>query len=220
LGVSDWVKKVRPRKKVLQKYLPSKVVGRGYIFYDSGANPSKNIEGLIKSYSEILQIYESKKNSNYPYLVIAGRSFTENTDSYITKISKLIEDLSLQDKIFFTGYFEDEDLSDLICGSKLGINLSFYEGFGFGALQVMKAGIPLIASNTSCYPEVLGDGAKLVDPDNHKKVAQIAYSLLSDKRRSMSLAKKGVEQAKKYTWDKTAKETYEYFGDIIKENKK
>ncbi|MFH1547098.1 MAG: glycosyltransferase, partial [bacterium] len=215
LGISEWVKKVRPRKKVLQKYLPDKVIERGYIFYESGVNPSKNITGLIKSYRELLDIYTKNDRDDYPYLVFAGKSFTEKSDPYLNEISNLIETLSLQDKVYFTGYFEDEDLDDLICGGTLGINLSFYEGFGFGPLQVMKAGLPLIASNTSCYPEALGDGAKLVDPGDPKKVAKEAYSLLTHKKSLRSLAQKGIEQARQYTWENTAKETYNYFVDIV-----
>lgn len=220
LGISDWVKKVRPRKKVLQKYLTDEVIERGYVFYESGANPSKNIEGLIKSYSELINIYEKKDRKDFPYLVIAGSSFTEKSDPYINQISNLIEDLSLQDKIFFTGYFENEDLSDLISSSELGINLSYYEGFGFGPLQIMKAGIPLIASNVSCYPEVLDGGAELIDPDAHKKIAEKAYEILNNRNKSQELAKRGMEHAKKYIWEKTAKETYEYFVEIIKNSKK
>lgn len=221
LGISEWVKKVRPRKKILREYLTDEVIDQGYIFYDSGANPSKNITGMIRSYGEILKLYEKNENDKWPYMVIAGKSYTNEVanNPYLKQIADVIEELGLQDKVHFTGYFEDEHLSDLYGGGSLVMNLSFFEGFGFSALQTMRAGLPLIASNTSCYPEVLGNGAILMDPNNHSKIGKEAYELLNNKRKLNALGRKGLEWSKKYTWKNTAKETYEFLQEIVNKSK-
>jgi glycosyltransferase involved in cell wall biosynthesis len=217
LGISDWVKRVRPRKKILEKYLPQNIVDSGYIFYEGGASPSKNIPGLLYSYSELVKIFDEKKDRDIPYLVIGGKSFTECEikNKELDRICRIIEEESLQDKIVFTGFFDDEDLNDLLCASKLFIHLSLYEGFGFSPLQAMRAGVPVIASNVSCYPDILGDGALLVDPTNYKNIAKKVYEILNDKRKSRALSNKGVSWSKRYSWERTAEETQAFFVDIV-----
>jgi len=222
LGISDWVKKVRPRKKVLQKYLPDEVIDRGYVFYEAGADPIKNPRGLVRAYSELLKIYEKNNKDDFPFLVMGGKCFTssEVKNTELDLLTNLIVELNLQDKIFFTGYYEDEDLDDLISASRCFMHLSLYEGFGISALQAMKAGAPLVASKMPCYSEVLGDGAILVDPENPSKVAKVTYELLNNPAKSRALSNRGVMWAKKYTWERTAKETYKYFVSIVRRSEK
>lgn len=221
LGISEDIKKVNPDSDVLLKYLPFQVVERGYILYYAGIEPNKNVSGIIKSYSELLKRWEKyagsdKTSAAPPFLVLAGGDFTrlDMRNRKIAELKFLIEDLGLEDYVYFTGFFEDEDLSDLLCGARMFIHLSLYEGFGFSVLEAMKCGLPVVASDRSCYPEVIGDGALLVDPEDPDKVADACFKVLTDKESAVKLSERALSKASIYTWDKTAKETYEYLAKV------
>jgi glycosyltransferase involved in cell wall biosynthesis len=87
---------------------------------------------------------------------------------------------------------------------------SFFEGFGFPPLEAMGCGIPTITANTSSFPEVAGSAALMVDPYNFGEIAWAMREILNDKNLADEMIKKGLEQAKKFSWDRCAKETLEF----------
>lgn len=215
LGISDNIKPVVPKRSVLERYLPSKVIDRGYILYYGGLEVNKNVANVVRAYAQLRKLRSGEAKD--PALVLAGGDFTrlDLQNPLLAQIKDMVDEWGLEDHVYYTGYFENVDLPHLICAASLFVHLSRYEGFGFSPLEPMKCGIPVVASNRSCYPEILRDGALLVDPDDVNEVARVCAEVLYEKDIGRKLAESGRVVASQYTWDNTAKATYQLFSNIV-----
>ncbi len=221
LGLSDKFRSIKPDRKILAKYLPAEVIDSSYILYYGGNQENKNVAGVVRAYAELrkepmINADSGQNKSEYkmvPPLVLAGGAFApEKLESGRgAEIAELTQKLGVADSTFYTGFFDRPDLIHIICGAKLAIHLSTYEGFGFAALEPMKCGVPVVASNRSCYPEVLGNGALLVNPEDPNEVANACGKILADEEFAEQLSQKGQKMAESYKWEKTAQKTYEVF---------
>ena len=109
--------------------------------------------------------------------------------------------------MILTGYVADSDLPYFYSEAEAFIFPSLYEGFGLPPLEAMASGIPVLSSNTSVMPEVLGEAALYFDPTNIEDIAQAMYKLATTFRLQKELRDKGFRQAKKYSFARVAKET-------------
>jgi glycosyltransferase involved in cell wall biosynthesis len=114
---------------------------------------------------------------------------------------------TIRDGVIEAGYLSDADLAALIRGAVALAIPSLFEGFGLPALEAMACGTPVLASNTSSLPEVVGDAAILVDPLSVDSIHDGLAKLIDSSDLRQELAKKGIEQASKFSWQKTAEET-------------
>ena len=163
----------------------------------------KNIPRLIKSFSIL-------KNNNMEHkLVIIGRKGWK-----YNKIFETINRLNLNNEIFFTGYVPDEDLVKFYNAADLFVYPSLYEGFGLPPLEAMACGTPVLTSNNSSLPEVVGDAGVMVDPYKTEVLADIMYDILNDKNLQDKLRKKGLKRAKRFKWSKTAQKTWDVYQSI------
>lgn len=121
-----------------------------------------------------------------------------------------------QEDIRFIGYIEEESKPALYKMAKIFVYPSFYEGFGFPPLEAMYFGLPVIASNVSSLPEVLGDSAILINPDKNEEIFQAMKLLLSNQELKDTLIKAGYNQVNKFTWKNTAKKYLEVFENLAK----
>lgn len=178
-----------------------------YVLYMGTLKPSKNIEGLIDAFSHV-QKYEDGNISNgggFPKtkLVIAGKKGWM-FDGIFEKVKKL----GLTDDVIFTDFVPEEDKPALIKGAKAFVLPSFWEGFGLDVLNAMAGGVPVVVSNIGSLPEVVGDAGIIVDPkDTGSIAAGIKEVLLAPKSKYNSIVERGLKQAKKFSWEKTARET-------------
>jgi len=167
------------------------------LLYVGNAYPHKNLEGLIKVFSSVY-----KKNPDLS-LVLVGK------EDYFYKRLKEIAKINWPDvsPILFLGYVSDKNLKILYKKALAYIFPSFYEGFGLPPIEAMAHGCPVVSSNTSSMPEVLGEAALYFEPDNEiemqKKIEEIMES--EDLRRD--LIGKGLKQAGQYDWKVCAKKT-------------
>ncbi len=99
------------------------------------------------------------------------------------------------------GYVPDSDLPALYAGSIAALTTSLYEGSGLTALEAMACGAPVIASNTTAFPEVTGDAALLVDPLNSNELADAMQNIIEDKSLANTLRERGFQRAAQFTWD-------------------
>lgn len=165
-----------------------------FVFTVGTMQPRKNHIGLIKAF------YEARQQKKGPALLaIAGEEgwLYEET-------RKTVADLKLENKVRFLGRVSDLELISLYSMAEIFAFPSFFEGFGIPPLEAMACGAPVITSNTSSLPEVVGDAALLVDPANVSEMAQALVRLSEDEALRQELQRKGYERAKEYSWEKSA----------------
>jgi alpha-1,3-rhamnosyl/mannosyltransferase len=142
-------------------------------------------------------------------LVISGA----NADRFPNHV-QTIRDLGLETRIDWRGKVPAETMPDLIASADAVVYPSLHEGFGFPALEAMAAGTPVVASNAACLPEVLGDGALLIDPSNLKAFTDAVDEALTNKDVRRDLIQKGKARAALYTWRRCADLTVEVYRDV------
>jgi glycosyltransferase involved in cell wall biosynthesis len=187
-------------RRVTQKYS----IVDDYILYLGTLKPSKNIEGLIEAFAKIEQKYPNIK------LVIAGKKGWLYQPIY-EKVGKL----GLNDKIVFTDFVPEEDKPGLIKGAKVFVLPSFWEGFGLDVLNAMGSGVPVVASNVGSLPEVVGEAGVLVDPNSIDSIVKgVSHVLSMGELEYNSMVDRGLAQAKKFSWEKTARETLKIIENV------
>jgi glycosyltransferase involved in cell wall biosynthesis len=176
-----------------------------YILYVGGFSPRKNIVGLIEAFSKLRVKY--KKDIK---LVIAGKQ----GKSY-SIYKKRTQDLGVEDSVIFPGFIEIEHLPHLYNASKLLVYPSFYEGFGLPPVEAMACGTPVITSNVTSIPEVLGDSAIFINPHDDDALCSSIYNVLSNTELSDQLTIKGLVRSSELSWNKTARDTLIAYSKII-----
>lgn len=174
-----------------------------FILYVGTLEPRKNIPILLKAYYQL-----KKRNINHK-LVIAGKKGWKYQEIFET-----IDKLNLKDDIIFTGYVPENDLPALYNAADLFVYPSIYEGFGLPPLEAMACGTPVITSNTSSLPEVVGNAGIMVDPLDINELAYSMHEVLTNSTLKIDLSKKGLERAKMFSWEKCARETLEVYEDV------
>ena len=168
-----------------------------FTFFAGTIEPRKNIKNLLLAYQNLPKALSTA----FP-LVISGYKGWESED-----IHRLFEDGSKQGWLKYLGYVDQHSLSVLYSSCRGFLFPSRYEGFGLPVLEAMAAGTPVITSNVTSLPEVAGDAALLVDPDDIDLLASHIQSLLLDDLLCHQLVQKGFVQNAKFSWRKCAIET-------------
>ena len=121
---------------------------------------------------------------------------------------------NLPSHVHLTGFVPDQLLPALYSGAKAFVYPSLYEGFGLPPLEAMACGTPVIVSNTTSLPEVVGNAGLRVDPLNVEQIADAIQRLVTNNNLHQSLQKKGLERAKLFSWDKTAASTWNVLREV------
>jgi len=114
----------------------------------------------------------------------------------------------LEDRIVFVGLIDDDKLPEFYRGAVVFIFPSLYEGFGLPPLEAMACGTPVLTSNVTSLPEVVGDAALMVDPYDVDAIAEGIKRLIGDDNLRKELSQKGLARAKLFSWDRTAEVTW------------
>ena len=192
--------------KVLGKY----DISKKYILFLGTLEPSKNIARLLKAFSLFKQKQKQKNSGRFDYqLVLAGKR-----GWLAQEYQQIIKDLGLVKDVVFTGYIIGDELVPLFRKAEFFVMPSLYEGFGMTVLEAFATETPAIVSSVASLPELAGDAALFVNPTSTEEIvdAMILFSedsSLRDRYRSLGLA-----QAKKFDWNKCAKETLEVYKSL------
>jgi len=167
-----------------------------YILFVGTLQPRKNIVRLIEAFSRIKDKHKDLK------LVIVGKK-----GWLFNEILKAPEKYGVEKDVEFLEYVTDNEMPNLYKNAECFVLPSLYEGFGLPVLDAMKNGCPVILSNISSLPEAGGNAALYIDPENVNDISEKIDKVLTDKKIRSDMIKKGYEQVKKFSWEKTAKET-------------
>lgn len=115
-------------------------------------------------------------------------------------------------------YLTEAELIEVFQGALLYVDPSLYEGFALQVLEAMACGVPVVASNRSSIPEIAGDSGVLIDPEDPEAVAQAMIKVVSDEKLQREMCRRGLERAKEFTWERTARETLRAYEEILNGN--
>jgi len=183
-------------------------IRKPFIFYTGVWRNHKNLVGLIKAFHILRNKYQMDID-----LVLGG-----NEDPYYPEVRKTWEKLRLENNIKRVGFIDQKELPAFYSAANLFIIPSFYEGFGLIGLESFASGTPVVSSNRTSLPEILGDAAIYFDPDDHEEMAKKMKLVLSDKKLYNELVQKGFERVKNFSWEKMGKETLEIYRNILNQN--
>ena len=166
----------------------------------------KNIEGILRS----IPLLVARLGPQVVF-VKAGGPFTRSQLA-------LIDRLGIEQHVQHLGMIPAAALPGVYAGADLLLMPSLHEGFGLPALEAMACGTPVIASNQGSLPEVVGEAGLLVEPNDVEQIAAAAERLLTDAELRADLRKKGLERARTFTWERTARETLAVYRQVYEEN--
>lgn len=175
------------------------------ILYVGAEEPRKNVQFLINSFRKLKNRIPQVK------LLKVGMP---NYLGVREKLLKQIESLNLQKDVIFTGYVSESELAEIYNAVDLFVFPSLYEGFGMPPLEAMACGTPVITSNTSSLPEVVGDAAIVVDPYDVNKFAEEMYEILVNEELKKEMIKKGLERSKIFSWENSAEKTLKVYNGL------
>jgi len=170
-----------------------------YILSLSTLEPRKNIVHVIRCFAQLI------RQENLPdlFLVLAG-SIGWDYEPIFQEIDKFNK---LKERIVFIGYVADEDIAPLYSDALVFVYMSLYEGFGLPPLEAMQCGTPVITSNTSSLPEVIGDAGMMLDPLDRDGLCQSILTIHNDVALRNDLSIKSIEQAQRFSWSTCAEQT-------------
>ncbi|MCX6762690.1 MAG: glycosyltransferase family 1 protein [Candidatus Moranbacteria bacterium] len=177
-----------------------------YILFLGTLEPRKNLSRVLEAFARFKKNY---KNSFDYQLVVAGKKGWL-TEEYFQQAS----DLGITDDVVFTGYVGGDELKPLYTNAEFFVMPSLYEGFGQTIVEAMACGAPCLVSKVSSIPEIADEAAYFVDPHDTDGIAKGMIELATNKELREGLSAKGKEQAKKFSWEKCAKETLEVYKNV------
>lgn len=176
-----------------------------FILFVGTIEPRKNLQALIRAFSEI-----QRTNGRNIQLVIAGREGWLMDEFY-----SLIHSSELDELVRFTGYLSDEDLCALYSSCAVFVYPTLYEGFGLPPLEAMSCGAAVVTSDIPVMRESVGEAAVRVDPNSVTGLAQAITNVLENPGMREQLSQAGIEQAGRFTWERTAAQTLEVYRQVL-----
>ncbi len=168
---------------------------RPFILSVGTLQPRKNFTGLIESY----HLLRAQHHVLHQLVIVGGKGWLYEP------ILRRAAELGLQTEVRFLGFAADADLPALYSLADAFAWPSFYEGFGIPVLEAMACGTPVVASNVSSLPEVMGDAGLMVSPGDQEALADALWRLLTDAELRADLIARGHAQAARFTWERAAK---------------
>jgi len=156
------------------------------------------------------------KESANQYILYVGNDYPhKNLERLRLACDKIRQDGLKYGLILITGFVSEKELDDLYKNASLFVFPSLYEGFGLPPLEAMKRGVPVVSSNLTCMPEILGDAVLYFNPLSVDDIAEKIKNALTNRELRGELVKKGFEQVKRYSWQQMARETLETYKQSI-----
>lgn len=176
-----------------------------FLLFVSRWEEYKGLPALLNAHERLARKYPELG------LVICGRPDKQNPE-----IAQLVQQRQLSNPDIVTpGFVSDEDLAAIYSAATVYVHPSWYEGFGIMILEAFASGVPVVTSNTSSLPEVVGDAGLLVDPKNTDELVDAIERILSDEKMANELIQKGLARVKQYSWKEMAKQTLAVYQEAL-----
>ncbi|NOY05640.1 MAG: glycosyltransferase family 4 protein [Chlorobi bacterium] len=168
------------------------------------SDPYKGFALLVEAF------IRAKKEVSFPHRLVITGPF----DSRYTDHIQAANDAGARSDVIFTGYVSNSELSWLLQHADLYVHPSLYEGFGLPPLDALACGTPVLSSNRTCLPEILGQHAHFVDPEDPEEFRSAFQMLLTDEKRRTSFVQSGKDHAASYSWRRAAEQTLDIYREV------
>ncbi len=186
-------------------------ISKDFLLYTGVWRGHKNLVNLIKAFAMLREGPEGFDLS----LVITGEE-----DPYYPEVKRTVGELGLEHHVIYTGMVPENELVALYQSAKIYVFPSLYEGFGLPPLEAMRCGTPVVASKTSCIPEICGEhNALFFDPYDPEDIANNVRKVLLDPTLQAEMRECGLKHSLKFSWEKMAKETLEVYENVLESKK-
>jgi len=189
-------------------------IGEQYIFYLGGLDSRKNVPQLVRAFA---QLYRQLGNPNLQ-LFISGNP-AKQKEPFFPDPRPIAAELGITDQIVYR-FVEEEDKTAIYSGAALFVFPSIYEGFGLPPLEAMSCGAPVVCSNRTSLPEVVGDAALNVDPDDTSAMVEAMHSILTNATLRDDLRARSLQRAAQFSWHKAATETISVYEEALTRSKR
>lgn len=193
------------RELIAQRYQ----VNYPFLLYTGRVSPHKNVVRMIEAFSALKT--ELKKDGAYPdlKLIIIGDDLSGNPDLRRTVVRSCV-----QNDVRFLGFIPIEVLRIFYDSAKIFVFPSLYEGFGLPPLEAMAHGTPVVTSNVSSLPEVVGNAAVLVNPENVFEIMRALHRVLMDQALRDRMKERGYKQSTRFSWDNSVRRVFEVYRQV------
>lgn len=175
-----------------------------FLLYVGTLEPRKNLTTLLDAYAQVV------KSVPIPLMIGGGKGWL------YTPVFERLDELGLRDRVHFVGYIDEDELPLWYAAATLFVFPSIYEGFGMPPLEAMACGTPVITSNSSSLPEVVGDAGVMVSPTDANALAEAIVQVVRDETLRESLRERGLQRAGMFSWRTTAERTLVAYEDVIR----
>lgn len=201
-GGAEWSE---VRQHTLERYQ----VNYPFILYAGTIRPQKNIPRLVEAFAVLRGDLESHPVYRDLRLIIIGDEISK-----YPSVRRAVIQTRVEDRVRFLGFVPLETLRAFYEAAAAFVFPSLYEGFGLPPLEALASGVPVVTSNLSSLPEVVGEAAVLVNPENVFDIARGIREALLDEARRSELIRRGYEQVKRFSWAKTARQVLEIYQEV------
>ncbi len=181
-----------------------------YVLYLGGCDARKNVETLLQVYTWA----QDALGESYP-LVFAG-SLPDRHDEFLHDPRVIAEQIEVENAMRFVGRVAEEDKVALYQQARAFLYPTLYEGFGLPALEALACGVPVVGSNASSVPEIVGDAGVLVEPTDARAMAGALIAVCTEDPLHDELSARALKQAEKFSWEKCARETVEAYESVVR----
>jgi glycosyltransferase involved in cell wall biosynthesis len=202
-GVSRGFKPVTSIKEIRRVRKKYKLGDGPYLLSVGTVQPRKNYGMLIKAFREVADKYD------HNLIIVGGMGWMH--EPILEEVSKQ----RLEGRVRFLGYINDRDLPALYSAATLFALPSLYEGFGLPILEAMACGVPVIASDSSCFPEVVGEAGLLLPADDVEAWSNALVEMIEDMSRRMKLVGAGFLRARRFSWPSAARDLLTVYGNLL-----
>ena len=186
-----------------------KLLDKPYILYVGSERPRKNLGRLFAAFAKL--------KPEFPELKLLKIGAAGRSKEYRRDTIKQIADSGISQDIIFVDRASETDLAHYYSSAALLAYPSLYEGFGLPPLEAMACGCPVVTSNISGLPEVVGNAGIIIDPYDIDSLAQAMKQVLTDNKKREEMVAKGLTQARKFSWERAAQETLKVYKKVTGE---